>query len=85
MIPIHDHLHWSLALLCFLGEDGWAKGAGETGVCCRRAFLLHLDSMSCATPVSSAPPLCCQAGGPACGRQAFPLAGFCKGGLGRCA
>lgn len=54
VIPIHDHLHWSLALLCFLGEDGWARGASETGVCRRRAFLLHLDSMSCAPPVSVA-------------------------------
>ena len=25
VMPIHDHLHWSLALLCLLGDDGWAK------------------------------------------------------------
>ena len=48
VIPIHDHLHWSLAVLCFLKEEPSDKSADPPDRCKRRPFLLHLDSMSSA-------------------------------------
>jgi len=56
VIPIHDHLHWSLAVLCFLGAEPAARGGADApGACARRPFLLHLDSMSSARPALPCP------------------------------
>eukprot|EP00850_Spirogloea_muscicola_P008090 SM000042S15357 [mRNA] locus=s42:515254:520518:- [translate_table: standard] len=37
-VPIHDELHWSLAIICFPGADGSVSSS--------RPCLLHLDSMN---------------------------------------
>jgi Ulp1 family protease len=39
-VPIHDHLHWSLLVICHPGADASAGGA--------LPCFLHLDSMSSA-------------------------------------
>ncbi|KAL6762597.1 hypothetical protein V8C86DRAFT_1825015 [Haematococcus lacustris] len=38
-VPIHEALHWSLALICHPGR--WAQQLGQPGTC-----ILHLDSMA---------------------------------------
>ncbi|GFH16553.1 ULP_PROTEASE domain-containing protein, partial [Haematococcus lacustris] len=38
-VPIHEALHWSLALICHPGR--WAQQPGQPGTC-----ILHLDSMA---------------------------------------
>ena len=43
MVPIHDHLHWSLLLVCFPGVP--ADSDAERTPC-----FLHLDSLSGAVP-----------------------------------
>jgi hypothetical protein len=37
-VPIHDNLHWSLAVICFPGADDGGSGSE----CC----IIHLDSMT---------------------------------------
>lgn len=39
-LPIHDHLHWSLVIICH------AAASAEDGQTCT-PWILHLDSMSC--------------------------------------
>lgn len=43
-VPIHDHLHWSLLVICHPGAT-WAPGAPAP-------CMLHLDSMASAQPAS---------------------------------
>ena len=38
-LPIHDHLHWSLVIICHAGAPS------EDNSC--TPWILHLDSMSC--------------------------------------
>ena len=40
-LPIHDHLHWSLVIICH------AAASTEDRQTCT-PWILHLDSMSCA-------------------------------------
>ena len=45
-VPIHDHLHWSLLVIC---HPGATRAPGGPAPC-----MLHLDSMASAWP----PPAC---------------------------
>ena len=42
-VPIHDHLHWSLAVICNAGN---AVAQGQPNA----PFILHLDSLKGAHP-----------------------------------
>ncbi len=43
--PIYDTVHLNFLILCFLGEDSRDIAARALGDCCRRATLIHLDSL----------------------------------------
>ena len=45
LVPVHEHLHWSLLLICFPGTI--AEKGEEAG---RAPLMLHLDSLSGAAP-----------------------------------
>jgi Ulp1 family protease len=49
LVPVYDTWHWSLLIMCYLGEDSWDAAARASGQCCRRATLIHLDSLRRAT------------------------------------